>query len=300
MPQNPQQQRRRRRQALLKARGVTNDPSEFAWLCRNTNRIGIVAEGDSWFSYPKKWLLSGPNANILDHISSVLVGRDKVNLLRLESNGDEAVEMIAGDQKHTLAEVLKKNGPQVRLLLFSGGGNDVVGKWDMERLLKTHEPGFTAADCIHQDRLKRKLKRIGLAYEELLELRDEYAPDTLIITHTYDLLQPSDRGASFLWGAIRTKPWIHPYLVDKGIPESLHLDIVTALLEPLRDALTVIANRPRYRRNFFVVDTQGTLRPGNRRDWLNEIHPTPAGFKKITRRIWDQARALEPGLPALR
>jgi hypothetical protein len=54
-----------------------------------------------------------------------------------------------------------------------------------------------------------------------------------------------------------------------------------------------------YRNIFKVVPTQGTLRPGHGTDWLNEIHPTPSGFKRIAKLVWAEARKLEPGLPAM-
>ena len=114
---------KRRRRNLLKSKGVTNNPGDFAWLCRNTNRIGIVTEGDSWVAYPRKFILAGPNSNIIDHVVSAIKGKDKVNLLRLASNGDEAVQIIAGGQKHELAEILKKNKDYIKSILFSGGGN---------------------------------------------------------------------------------------------------------------------------------------------------------------------------------
>jgi hypothetical protein len=181
---------KRRRRNRLKSTGITNDPNDFTWLCRNTDRVGIVSEGDSWFAYPRKYLLAGPSGNIIDHIVSAIKGKDKANLLRLASNGDEAVQMIAGEQKHELAEILKKNKEYIKLILFSGGGNDVVGKWDMERLLNTYQSGYTAADCVNQTRLNRKMKRVILAYEELLELVKEYSPDATVITHTYDRVMP--------------------------------------------------------------------------------------------------------------
>jgi lysophospholipase L1-like esterase len=42
-----------------------------------------------------------------------------------------------------------------------------------------------------------------------------------------------------------------------------------------------------------VVDTRNTLAPadpaatGSSGDWLNEIHPTPAGYRKIAARLSD-------------
>ena len=90
--------------------GVTNRPKSFSWLCKNApHRVGIVAEGDSWFSYPRKYLLIGPNSNLVDHIVTAVRGKDKVNLLRMASSGDEATGMISDSQKHALAKIFRKN-----------------------------------------------------------------------------------------------------------------------------------------------------------------------------------------------
>ncbi|MGJ8653813.1 MAG: hypothetical protein ACSHX8_11105 [Opitutaceae bacterium] len=289
------------RQKRLIKRGTTGSPKDFTWLCKNTdNRIGIVAEGDSWFAYPPKGLVFGKRANIIDWIASAVRRTKKANLLRLESNGDEAIAMVSGDQKHQLAELLEVNGSKIHFLLFSGGGNDVVGKWDMERLLNEYQPGFTAKDCINTTRFNRKLQRVSLAYQELIELCEDYSPTTRIITHTYDAVTPSKTGGTFLWGLIKTKPWIYPYLVKKNIPTNLHAKIADILLQALRDQLKVIANRPKNRGKFIVVDTYGTLRPGHGSDWINEIHPTSSGFKRITKLVYAKMRALENSLPAFK
>ena len=88
-PPNTQQARRRRQVRLMKS-GVTMDAKKFTWLCRKTrNRIGIVAEGDSWFSDPPNLLFTGPNSNVIGWVVSAVKGSGKANLLRLASNGDE-------------------------------------------------------------------------------------------------------------------------------------------------------------------------------------------------------------------
>jgi hypothetical protein len=286
-----------RREARLKKRGSTSSVKDFGWLCKNTSgRVGIVSEGDSWFAYPRLNILFGPNANVMDHICAVTSSTGKANVLRLASNGDEASAMMSGPQKHQLAEILSKHGNDIQLLLFSAGGNDVVGQWDMERMLQDFVPGATAKDCIRMDRLKRKVKRVSLAYQELIELRNEYSPNTVIITHTYDRITPSASGARFLWGLVRITPWIHPFLLDRNIPKRLHLPITDILLGSLGDELVAISQRPSVK-GFRVVKTRRTLRPGHRGDWVNEIHPTSSGFKKITKKIYAEMRAVEPSLP---
>lgn len=293
MPQLTLDQRR------MLDRGVTEKASAFHWaIPRFPNRINIVGEGDSWFAYPKKHLIWGKPSNILGWIAKAVGGKDRANVLQMAGNGDEAVEMMSGKQKHELAEVLRKNGKHIHFILFSGGGNDVVGKWDMERLLNQYEPGFSARACINEKRFKRKLLQIRMAYEELLELRNEYAKDAYVVTHTYDFVKPNTIPARFLFGKIRTGPWIHPYLEKKGIPESKHELVVKHLLKDMRAMQEDLASKPVSKGKLIVVNTQGELTPGNRKHWKDEMHPTASGFKRITRKIYDEMRKRQPELPA--
>jgi hypothetical protein len=129
-----------RRQRLRRVSSVRSR-ADFAYQNRHFQRPNLVAEGDSWFDYPKKWTQRG---NIIDHIQSWT--RGKANLLRLESNGDEATQMLSNEQRHKLTEVLhdaatKSTLRPIDALLFSAGGNDLVGDWDLPRFL--HIPCLT-------------------------------------------------------------------------------------------------------------------------------------------------------------
>jgi hypothetical protein len=294
---NASQKLRQRRQRAVR-RGVTYDVGDFKWICDRSNRVNIVAEGDSWFAYPRRNLIFGKNSNVLDWVAARVSGSGKANLLRLAANGDEAVEMLAGSQKHRLAEIMRRLGERLHLVLFSAGGNDVVGKWDLERLLNDYQPGFGVLDCLNTARLERKLTQIELAYRELVELCEEYAPNAKIVSHTYDIVKPRPKSAKFVAGLIATGPWIYPYLVKKGIPEALHLPVISVLLNALEERLLGMAADPVAGQRLHVVATQGTLRPGHGSDWKDEIHPTPSGFKRITRIYYAKMRELEPGLPA--
>ncbi|MBT4523101.1 MAG: hypothetical protein HOC23_24115 [Halieaceae bacterium] len=288
---------RRRRTALR--RGTTTGLNDFNYMCRNKpDRIGIVAEGDSWFSYPRKWIAAGADMNILPHIADKIGGTDTANLLRLSANGDEAVDMTSGKQFARLYKIFKKNKSHIQLVLFSGGGNDIVGKRDMLPLLNEYEAGMTYLECINMDRLERRLDSILLAYSRLLDLCEDIIPEAKIITHTYDIAKPWDQGAEFFWGLVKTQPWVYPYLVRRNIPRALHLPTMRYILEAFADRLVALANEPANRERIHVVATQGTLRPGSKIDWENEIHPSDTGFKKITAKIYAQMKALETSLPA--
>lgn len=243
-------------------------------------RVNIVSEGDSWFAYPPKWLVAGPPSNLIDHISKWTAG--KANFYTMASNGDEAVDMVSGKQKHDLVKVLRwheegKDRYPVDLLLFSGGGNDVVGKNDYERFLRPFKPGYTKpTQCVNLSRLRRKAKQIGLAYEELADIRDHYSPSTVILTHTYDYPYPSEEGGNFLGGLIKTKCWMKRFMDSNKIPKAWQADVIRVFMDALANTVLPIAAK---RRHFVAVDTRETLK--GRKFWLNEIHPTSKGFGLI-------------------
>lgn len=288
-----------KRRALAVKRGVTSNHYDFSHICRQKpDRIGIVAEGDSWFAYPRKWMELGADINIVHHLQSRVSGTGKVNLLRLASNGDEAVDMTSGKQFKFLYKTLKRNARHIRLLLFSGGGNDIIGKDSMPPLLKKFQPGFSFEQCIEMDRFEEKMASIILSYRRLVHLCEDVIPDAHIITHTYDITQPWDQGAEFFWGIIKTKPWIYPYLKDREIPVEHHLPIMKFMLGEFSKRLISMASEPSLGGRLVVVKTQGTLTPGSKSDWLNEIHPTEKGFKKIFEKIYARMKDLEPDLPS--
>jgi hypothetical protein len=294
----PRENARQRRRRIASATGVTNFRDDFNYICkRHPDRIGIVTEGDSWFAYPRKWIAFGADINVVHHVEEVIQGTDTANLLRMACNGDEAINMMSGKQKEIFEKVLIKNAPYIKLILFSGGGNDIVGKRDMLALLNTYEEGFSAQECINSQQFENKLNAVMLAFEALLELRNRHTPNAKIVVHSYDIAKPSNEGASFFWGLIKTKPWISPYLLERQIPEELHQEIVEILLGAFKDKLQAFTQLPQYINTIFMVNTQGTLRPGHKDDWLNEIHPTESGFKKVSKLIYKKMKEIEPTLP---
>lgn len=300
MPQGGSPRLKKERRARLF--GFTNSVQAFGDVAAKTEQINIVAEGDSWFAYPPEWLIAGPNSNVMDHILDHLTKKGLVNTLCRPSNGDTAVNMMKGSQYKALSKLLKSKGDKVDLYLFSAGGNDIVGEEDLLPLLKPYKDGNTADQCIKKGKLKEKLDAVIGAYEKLLKLRDRLAPDMQIVTHTYDIAKPAKDGAEFLWGVEISEPWIYPSLTHPtiNIPDELHVDIVRILLGGFATRIKALETRSK---GFYVEDTQGTLRIGHTADWLNEIHPTPSGFKRIARKFYAKIRSLQlkagkPNLPA--
>ena len=284
-----------RRERLRRARS-TRSIGDFKYMVRHfQGRANIVSEGDSWFDYPRRFIVGGKPANIMDHVQRWAHG--SANLLRLSSSGDEAVHMLADDQRHKLTKLLHDCASTstlapVDLLLFSGGGNDVAGAWDLPRFVKR---GNAPDTCIEWGRLRRKMSQIELALEELVDICREYSPTTVVVTHTYDRIFPSHQGAEF-FGVTWTRSWVKPYLEDAGIDEALHKDVADRLLETVRDSLLRLPTLQRLQGRLFVADTMGTLTHPD--DWLNEIHPKSRGFEKIARKFYAELRRRDARLPA--
>lgn len=281
---------------LLRNKKVTRSRKEFEKMRELfPDRVTIVAEGDSWFAYPMEWFIAGKPSNLIKHIASF--SRKKANFLTLASNGDEAVDMVTGKQKHTLVKILRwheedANRKPVDLLLFSGGGNDIVGENDFERfIVKDGASCMDAASCINMERLERKVKQIALAYEELLDIRDHYSPQTVVITHTYDYPFPSMQGGVFLGGLIKTEGWVKRFMKNANIKEELQAEVIKIFMDTMATAISDIASR---RSGFIVVDTRKTLT--GTKEWLNEIHPTSKGFKKIALPIYEEMKQHFPSL----
>jgi hypothetical protein len=280
----------------LRNKNKTSSKKEFAQMRQLfPNRITIVSEGDSWFAYPRKWLIAGKPSNLIGHISRST--RKKANFLTMASNGDEAVDMVSGKQKHQLVDILRwhskaNNRKPVDLLLFSGGGNDIVGENDFERFIKPYLNSYiTGKQCVNLPRLNRKVKQIGLAYQELLDIRDHYCPETLIITHTYDYPYPSLTGGVFLGGLIKTKGWMKRFMDAAGIKDELQADVIKVFMDAMAEEVLKVAVK---RERFIVVDSRGAL--AGKKEWLNEIHPTSNGFKTIAQLIFTEMKEAFPAL----
>lgn len=225
--------------------------------------ISILAEGDSWFRY-----IVGKA--VIFQLEKLL----KIEILNLAFPGDETRDFLSPKQKARLISELKK-GPAKRMkfdyLLFSGGGNDLVGTDRFYKWLHPYTKGMTAADVLNKKTLKAALMLVEMNYEELIELRDENSPKTQIILHAYDFAIPDGRGVC------GKGPWMEPSLEMRKVPKSLRQEVVKLFLIEFDKLLKKVARRHKLVK---VVTTQGTLANS---EWANELHPTSPGFKRIAK-----------------
>jgi len=250
--------------------GIRHSIDNFDEMIESSGeKTQLLVEGDSWFAIPTA-------KNIIKQINKI----GDFHILSLASSGDEAMEMMTWDQKKKIHQLLLDEDSEYKFkaLLFSGGGNDIVGP-EMWHLFNEYKPGMSVAECFNQDMLDVKITQIKSAYRELINIRNNLKPDLPIITHTYDKARPSGKGARFL-GIKVAGPWMKPSLDDREIPVDLHQGIVDHLLETLRDTLVGLQNQYA---NFYVVNSYGVISSDQ---WGDELHPNSDGFERIVREKW--------------
>lgn len=229
----------------------------------------LIGDGDSWFDYP----LPDPlhPTDVLQALRAA--GEPAPMILKLAHYSDATTTLLGVTKRDRLIAQLRDpaNGP-IDALLFSGGGNDVVGEQFRFWLNDASAVGNDPAQGVDIQRLGDIFGVVESAYLDLIRIRDQFAPHAPIFVHAYDFAIPTGVSACHLAG-----PWLRPSLVDRGwsglAPGTL---IVKTILVQFRAMLQRLASDPA--RNMVLVQTQGTLAPG---DWANELHPTGAGFAKI-------------------
>ncbi len=268
------------RENALAAASAPGAPKAFAAAAATPPPLRILAEGDSWFDYP-----NFRGAGVIWQLENTI----KLNalFLNLAKAGDEARYMLGVDERKVLADQLKQavdRGRPFDGLLFSGGGNDIVGN-PLVLWLKTFAAGMTADQVIDSPRFDAAAGLVLAAYEDLIQIRDAQSPDTAIFLHAYDHAIPDGRGICGIG------PWLQPSLKARGVPEALRRDVVKALLSRFATKLQALASDPR---KIFLVPTQGALL-GHDGWWDNELHPNADGFRAVAKKFRDALRAVFPG-----
>ena len=260
----------------------------------------ILAEGDSWFDLPLK-----------SDIVRELRQRSNLSITSIAHYGNTMQQMV-GWPGASLFHALRNN--EYDLLLFSGGGNDILSDGSLRTFLRPGRVGHTPADLpgdmIDMTLLGKRLARLERLYDSLLEnvARMSRNPSIQVVTHTYDFVWPRHAPycvpaslvaafASYLavpaQGNVPVRgPWLEPILRQRGILDATERhEIVKRMLLAFRDLLERVAARSSGR--LVVVDTQGTLGPGH---WSDEIHPDAAGARLLAGKLY--AHGIQPLLAA--
>jgi lysophospholipase L1-like esterase len=250
---------------------------------RNPKWPVLLSEGDSWFSLDTR-------GNTIDQLPQA----GNFALLRLEQSGDELLAILGGGQRAKLRRLIATY--PVQALLFSAGGNDIIGP-EFEVLLRPFEAGMQAADCLDAGRVSRRLDQLEAGYRDLVELIDEFRDlkgkkrrDVTLLAHGYDYAIPGDRPVKYLFIPI-SGPWMLPGFKKRKIVDSaLQRAVVRILIDGFNDRLARVAAD--FPGRFRHVDLRGLLKDN---EWGDEIHPTRKGYVKVAERFRLELAQLFPG-----
>jgi hypothetical protein len=241
--------------------------------------LRVLAEGDSWFDYPVPFFGGG--------IVTRLERRLGVPILNLADAGDEVRFMLGVEQRRKLSGLLADGCPAGGpwdVLLFSGGGNDIVDN-PMALWIRKHDPSLTPQQLIHQPRFDAALSLVRAGYEDLIAMRDRQSPTTHLFFHTYDFAIPDGRGICHLG------PWLKPTFELRDFPSRERAAaVVRCMLQQFAAMLKSLAAKAS---NVSVLDGQGTLAP-TPESWHNELHPSKDGFETFAEAF---AQALGKAFP---
>ena len=246
--------------------------------------LNLLAVGDSWFDYPVPSQGHLPTDVVvsLEH----LIELDPAPL-KLAHYGDATTTLLGTSKRDRLVSTLRdKNHGAFDAILFSGGGNDLIGDAFRFWLNDAASVGRVADLAVNEAALTDILSIVRRAYLDLIDVRNQYAPNAYLFLHQYDFATPTNK--SVCDGLVG--PWLHPSFADRGwttfeVDPGFFVEgreIVAAILQRFSKLLLEVSTMPGANK-IVVIETQGTLDPDA--DWQNELHPTHEGFAKIARKF---------------
>jgi hypothetical protein len=246
---------------------------------RYKRKSPIIAEGDSWFKLPD---LHWPPNHPLVPWTLIDFLQQKYSIINLAHWGDTLADMILVGQ---FWPYLMSGESDV--LLFSAGGNDVLGGGELSRFLNLfdvdHDQPSDAPYYVKQD-FYLNLEQIVLTYESLIRQIEIRTPHVIMIGHGYDYAIPQDDG-----------PWLGSPMIRQGLYPSSRPKLCQGIIKVMIDAfnrkLKILGRQ--HSGNFCYADLRGTIKSN---EWWDELHPLDAGARKTSAKI---ATALER-LPASR
>jgi hypothetical protein len=243
-------------------------------------QLNILAEGNSWFDYPV-----GQQTDLLAFLPrQYRPPEPKPVVLSLAHFGDAVADMLGPVQLKRMRRVLQDNSlGTFDVILFSGGGNDLVGRVMADWLNEATGPDDDIARAVNEAAFSDRLGRVEEGYRKLIALRDSLAPGVPIVSHGYDFARPTNTSVCdgtvgpWLYPSLHARRWMH----DESEPQILRgAAIVRQALDRFHGMLLGLSQEPGAR--FHIAGTRDTLATT---EWANELHPTPRGAGKLAKRF---------------
>ena len=264
-------------------------PEEFDFV----ERI-LLAQGDSWFSIGS--IPPGLTSNLLAQME-LTRSAAVVNCAR---PGMELAHMTDTSTQQSFRKLLTgRFAVKWDAILFSGGGNDLIDAASVGpdeppglRLLATAaERGPTPASgdaYISTPGWQTFENHMTAVFNALVAFRDSgINRQKPMVFHTYAHIMPRPSPVGLGHG-----PWLQPAMVAFAVPQTDWLAVSSALMDRLADLFARLIAAQRIVDpgcELYLVDSQPVplvladpTASGPSGDFMNEIHPTRAGYSKLS------------------
>lgn len=280
---------------------------------QNDNSVVILAEGDSWFQFPRVYLGIDPVKDIIDWLGE----EEWYAIYSLAAAGDWFSNVIHSGE---YIEQLPKVSPDV--FLISGGGNDLLGDNRLASMViyPGHQKLRMADDPIYKSLMDQRTGvedpgkyELGLKYisNEFFEFMNvffvqlfvffsnitniEQYKDMAMITQGYDYVLPYNgtrSNASIVQRVINeftdTGTWLFEPLNMKGICDAKTQEaIMYTMITEFNEMMICLANFKAFP-NLYHIDCRGVAR--NEDDWFDEIHLKAHAFQTVAKAYKDCIR----------
>jgi hypothetical protein len=241
----------------------------------------LYFEGDSWCQFPVFI------EELYDHL------RKSFNIYCTSRAGDTISNMLYKGPEYAkyLRELIHLRSLKLDGFVFSGAGNDVVGKGRsgkpaLEELLRNYDPSKPAAWHIETPECDAIMEFIANGYRRLLDSVEERFsalafPDLKIYLHGYDYVQVR----SLPNGDPKRKPWAVNWTGDplkaRGFRDnSVGTAVIGALIDRLNETTRRVCSD--YPQRAVYVDLRGSV---SANEWADELHATSTGFQEAAKRF---------------
>jgi len=274
--------------------------------------VRVVAEGDSWFQFPavrKGPLRLSTVRDLLDH----LMDREDLCVHSLAAGGDWLSAML-----HSRDYVEELSLAEPDLLLFSGGGNDLLGDGRVgnmvvradralptlsgdyrERLFHHRSEALAGAPFFDAARYERGLRVLANEFFQFMNLlfvqyflflsgirQSRRFEQMAILTQGYDFAIPT-RESKAPWLSLQravnrwagSGEWLWLPMELKRLAEEEKRSALYAMVLEFNELLLSLVHSGRFD-PIFHIDARGLAGEG---DWYDEIHLTSAGFLRVAK-----------------
>ena len=272
------------------------------------DNIVILAEGDSWFQFPRVYFKIDPIKDIIDWISE----DKKYAIFSLAAGGDWLSNIFYSGE---YIEELPKVSPDVFLL--SGGGNDLVGSNRLATMVINpklqkkrdivHDPFLKKLinkrkdnDDIDLEKYKHGMTFLAHEFFNFLNLyfvqyfvflynltKVKKYEKMMVITQGYDFALPTNENRGN-WISIQrilnefldSGNWLYEPLNMKGITNSYDQEaVVYTMIYEFNEMLIQLANFDGLK-NVFHIDCRGHAKED---DWFDELHLKSYAYESVAK-----------------